>query len=139
MNTQQTRLAAQHQLEDALTYLANNEPHCIERALEKAEHAAQSLDKIAQEPRPTFERQASHYVSLWLTNDEASYNAWRNVSAQDAKEALTEYAQDAADVMTAGHRPGTQTHAIAHALAELLTRAVAWLDYDAIAAQLQED
>ena len=136
MNTQQTRLAAARDLETALAHLSEGNDMV---ALAHAEQAARALDRISSEPRLTFERQASHYVSLWLTNDEQAYRAWRNVSAQDAKEALTEYAQDAADVMTAGHRPGTHTYTIARALAELLTRAVAWLDYDAIAAQLQED
>ena len=109
----------------------------LQRALAHLESAAEMLDEIT-EPRLTFERQASHYLALWLTNDEASYNEWKNTDARTAEARIKNEAQAIADHIRRQPlaRMGSPLY---HALAELLTRAAAWLDCDAIAAQLQED
>ena len=75
---------------------------------------------------------------LWLTNDETSYNEWKNTDARTAEARIKNEAQAIADHIR--RQPLARMGApLYHALAELLTRAAAWLDYDAIAAQLQED
>ena len=136
MTTAQTRLAATRDLETALAHLSEGNDMV---ALAHAEHAASLLDRISGEPRLTFERQASHYVSLWLTNDEASYKVWKGATAETMRANLDIYAREFCNSIRKDNAHSQTMRTMANALAELLTRAVAWLDYDAIAAQLQED
>ena len=133
MTTAEIRLAAARRLERALDALNNGASDCDDQALAQAEEAARLLDKLASEPRADFGRQAAHYVALWLTNDETAWDQWQDTSAQQAREIITERAETLAAELATG------ADALDSALAELLTRAVAWLDYDELARQLSSD
>ena len=134
MTTAEIRLAAARRLERALDALNNGASDCDDQALAQAEEAARLLDKLASEPRAEFGRQAAHYVALWLTNGETAWDQWQDTSAQQAREIITERAYELASKISA-----RAMSALDSALAELLTRAVAWLDYEELARQLSSD
>ena len=81
-----------------------------------------------------FVQQATHGVALWLVNDEAAWDQWQDTSAQQAREVITERACELASKISA-----RAMSALDSALAELLTRAAAHIDYDELAQQLATD